>query len=251
MEKSVSVIVKAMNFALILTGGVGQRLRNSGLPKQFIELNGKPIIAYTLDKFENCKEIDKIVVVCNSSWISKMEEIIKKYNYKKVISIVPGGNERHDSVQIGLQEVHKKSKKDDIVAIHDGVRPLIKESTIVENIRIAKKYGNAMTVRSVTETVVISKDKTAELPDFKNRDDTYTLTSPQTFKVHELMLAYDDLNKQTSEPILDSSLVYARLGKKVYIVKEQELNLKITTPEDFYYFRSILELEEKKSIFGL
>ena len=98
-------------FALILTGGVGQRLRNSGLPKQFIELHGKPIIAYTLDKFENCKEVDKIVVVCNSSWLSKMEEIIKKYNYKKNISIVPGGNERHDSVQIRLQEVHKKSKK--------------------------------------------------------------------------------------------------------------------------------------------
>ena len=107
-----------------------------------------------------------------------------------------------------------------------------------------------MTVRSVTETVVISKDKTAELPDFKNRDDTYTLTSFKHSKFCELMLAYDDLNKQTSEPILDSSLVYARLGK-VYIVKEQELNLKITTPEDFYYFRSILELEEKKSIFGL
>ena len=240
-----------MNFALILTGGVGQRLRKSGLPKQFIELHGKPIIAYTLDKFENCEEIDQIVVVCHSSWIFRMEEIIEKYNYKKVISIVAGGIERHHSVQIGLQEIHKKSTKNDIVAIHDGVRPLIKESTIVENIRIAKKYGNAMTVRSVTESVVVSKNETAELSDFKNRDDTYTLTSPQTFKVHELMFAYDEINKITSEPILDSSLVYARLGKKIYIVKEQELNLKITTPEDFYYFRSILELEEKKSIFGL
>ena len=142
-----------MNFALILTGGVGQRLRKSGLPKQFIELHGKPIIAYTLDKFENCEEIDQIVVVCHSSWIFRMEEIIEKYNYKKVISIVAGGIERHHSVQIGLQEIHKKSTKNDIVAIHDGVRPLIKESTIVENIRIAKKYGKGLIAEDINKNI--------------------------------------------------------------------------------------------------
>jgi len=240
-----------MNFALILTGGVGQRLRTSGLPKQFIELYGKPIVAYTLDKFELCEDIDHIVIVCHSSWVTKMEDIIKKYNYAKVISIVAGGKERHDSVEIGLQEINKKTNENDIVLIHDGVRPLVKESTIVENIRITKKYGNAMTVRPVIESVVVTKNDTADMADFKNRDDTFTLTSPQTFRVSELILAYAELKKITSEPILDSSLVYARLGKKIHIVKEQELNLKITTPEDFYYFRSILELEEKKSIFGL
>ena len=89
------------------------------------------------------------------------------------------------------------------------------------------------------------------MADFKNRDDTYTLTSPQSFRVNELILAYQELKKITDKPILDSSLVYAELGKKIHLVKEQGLNLKITTPEDFYYFRTILELEEKKSIFGL
>lgn len=240
-----------MNFALILTGGVGQRLRNSGLPKQFIELYGKPIVAYTIDKFEACNEIDHIVVVCHSSWIDKMEEIIDKFKFKKIISIVPGGKERHDSVQIGLKEVGKKSKKGDLVLIHDGVRPLVKESIIVENIRIAKEHGNAMTVRPVVESVVVTKSEVAEKKHFKDRDNTFTLTSPQTFRVNELILAYKELKKITSKPILDSSLVYAKLGKKIHIVKEQDLNLKITTPEDFYYFRSILELEERKSIFGL
>jgi 2-C-methyl-D-erythritol 4-phosphate cytidylyltransferase len=240
-----------MNFALILTGGVGQRLRSSGLPKQFIELYGKPIVAYTLDKFELCEEIDQIVIVCHGSWIVKMEDIIKKYNFNKVTCIVAGGKERHDSVQIGLQEVNKKSNEKDIVVIHDGVRPLVKKSTIVENIRIAKENGNAMTVRSVTESVVVTKNETATMADFKNRDDTYTLTSPQSFRVNELILAYQELKKITDKPILDSSLVYAELGKKIHLVKEQGLNLKITTPEDFYYFRSMLELEEKKSIFGL
>tara|TARA_B100002019_G_scaffold96729_1_gene83259 strand:- start:7456 stop:8178 length:723 start_codon:yes stop_codon:yes gene_type:complete len=240
-----------MNFALILTGGVGQRLRKSGLPKQFIELYGKPIVAHTIEKFEHCKEIDQIIVVCHSSWLEKMHAIINKFEFKKVISIVPGGKERHDSVELGLQEVKKKSKKEDLVLIHDGVRPLVKEKTIVENIRIAKENGNAMTVRPVVESVVVTEGETAENADFKDRDNTYTLTSPQTFKINELILAYKELKKITSEPILDSSLVYAKLGKKIHLVKEQELNLKITTAEDFYYFRSILELEEKKLIFGL
>lgn len=242
---------KNMNYALILTGGVGQRLRTSGLPKQFIELYGKPIVAYTLDKFELCEEIDHIVIVCHGSWIAKMEDICKKYNFNKIISIVAGGKERHDSVQIGLQEINKTSSDNDIVVIHDGVRPLVKQSTLVENIRITKTYGNAMTVRAVIESIVVSKNETASMTDFKIRDDSYTLTSPQTFRVNELILAYEELKKITSEPILDSSLVYARLGKKVHMVKEQELNLKITTPEDFYYFRSIIELEERKSIFGI
>lgn len=250
MEKSI-FIKKSMNFALILTGGVGQRLRTSGLPKQFIELYGKPIVAYTLEKFHQCEEIDKVVVVCHGSWLEKMENIIKKYNFHKVSSIVSGGKERHDSVQNGLNEISKISNKDDIVVIHDGVRPLVKNSTLTENIRIAKKYGNAMTVRSVIETVVVTNSQTAEIDDFKKRDDTYSLTSPQSFRVNELLNAYKEVKKITDEPILDSSLVYAKLGKKIHIVKEQGLNLKITTPEDFYYFRSIIELEEKKSIFGL
>ena len=240
-----------MNYALILTGGVGQRLRSTGLPKQFIELYGKPIVAYTLEKFHQCEEIHKVVVVCHGSWMKTMNKIIKKYDFDKVVSIVAGGKERQDSVQNGLNEICKKSNNDDIVVIHDGVRPLVKNSTITENIRIAKENGNAMTVRSVTESVVVTKNLTAKMADFKKRDDTYTLTSPQSFRVNELMQAYIELKKITDKPILDSSLVYAELGKKIHIVKEQGLNLKITTPEDFYYFRSILELEEKKSIFGL
>jgi 2-C-methyl-D-erythritol 4-phosphate cytidylyltransferase len=240
-----------MNFAIILTGGVGQRLRSSGMPKQFIELYGKPIVAYTLEKFELCSEIDFIVVVCHASWMDKMSDIINKYGFKKVSAIVAGGKERHNSVQVGLQEVNQLSNENDIVMIHDGVRPLIKESTILENIRIANEYGNAMTVRSVVESVVVTKSDTANIDDFQNRDDTFTLTSPQTFRVDELKDAYVEIKKITNEPILDSSLVYARLGKKIYLVREQGLNLKITTPEDFYYFRSILELEERKAIFGL
>ena len=240
-----------MNFAIILTGGVGQRLRSSGVPKQFIELYGKPIVAYTLEKFEQCSEIDNIIVVCHGSWVDKMYSIVNKYGFNKVSTIVPGGKERHDSVQIGLQEVTNLCNDNDLVMIHDGVRPLIEETTILENIRVANEFGNAMTVRSVVESVVVTENDTAYLDNFQNRDNTYTLTSPQTFRVKELNYAYSEIKKITSEAILDSSLVLAQLGKEIHIVKEQGLNLKITTPEDFYYFRSIIELEERKAIFGL
>jgi 2-C-methyl-D-erythritol 4-phosphate cytidylyltransferase len=166
--------------------------------------------------------------------------------------VVAGGAERHNSVEAGIQEVANRSQSpDDLILIHDGVRPLVKESVLLENIRVAELNGNAMTVRSVVETVVVTENEYANESSFKNRDKTYTLTSPQTFKVSSLLQAYKDIKEITSEPILDASIVYSKLGKNIFLVKEQDLNLKITTPEDFYYFRSILELEERKAVFGL
>ena len=242
-----------MNYALILAGGVGQRLRNSGLPKQFIELLGKPIVAYTLEKFEVCSEIEKIVIVCHSGWTEEMRRIVEKFNITKVSEIVIGGGDRQESIKNGLSKIDESCDSGDIVVIHDGVRPLVAETTIRENIRVARKHGNAMTVKAVTETVVVTESEIAKNDNFYNRADTYTLTSPQSFRIKELINAYQQIDESHSQdiPILDASIIYAQLKKDVYLVKEEEQNLKITTPEDFYYFRAILEMEENKYIFGL
>ena len=242
-----------MNYAIILAGGVGQRMRSSGMPKQFLEVFGKPIIIYTLEKFDSCSSIDRIVVACNASWIDHMEALLKRYSLTKVIKVVSGGKSRQDSIESALNYINDVSvNNDDIVVIHDGVRPLVESSIITENIRVAQKYGSAMTVRPVIESVVITDEETASFDDFKKRDDTYSLTAPQTFKLSVLKDIYVK-TKSVEQPIpfLDSALAYTYLGNDIHIIKENNHNIKITTPEDYYILKAMLELQENKYVFGI
>ncbi len=243
-----------MNIALILAAGVGQRMRSGGLPKQFLKIMGKPIIIYTLEKFQECIEVDKIMIVCHGSYIEYMNDLLIQYHISKASKVIVGGSDRQGSVRKGLNAVVSDGgSKDDIVIIHDGVRPLIDSITINENIRTAKKYGGAVTVHPVTESVVITSQNDAELSDFKKRADTYSLTAPQSFRLGEIIEAYKKIDeiKDIKIPLLDAAMIYSSAGGKVHLVKEHNTNLKITTPEDFYYLRAILDLEENKYIFGL
>jgi len=240
-----------MNTAIILAAGVGQRMRSGGMPKQFVSLMGKPIIIYTLEKFENCEDVDQIIIVCHGSYVEHMESLVTAYKITKVKRIVVGGSDRQNSLQKGLDVI--EGKDNDIVIIHDGVRPLVKETTIQENIRVAKEYGCAITVHPVTETVVVTQEETVNFPDFKKRADTYTMTAPQTFRLGKIKEAYKRNGAETDGeiPLLDAAMVYSKQGGEIHLVKEQGTNLKITTAEDYYILKAMLELEENKYIFGI
>ena len=242
-----------MNYGLILAGGVGQRMRRTGMPKQFLEVFGKPIIVYTLQKFEYCEDVDEVIIACHASWKEYMEALVERYGLKKIKAIISGGKDRQDSVLNGLKYIQTHgASADDVVIIHDGVRPLIHESILSENVRVAKKYGNAMTVRPVIESVVITEKEEAGFSDFKKRDDTYSLTAPQSFKLNVLTKAYEDIKgKDTPMPLLDSALVFTYLGNNIHIIKENNNNLKVTTPEDYYILKAMLELEENRYVFGI
>lgn len=243
-----------MNYAIILAAGVGQRMRNSGLPKQFLKMMGKPIVIYTLEKFEQNEEIDKVVIVCHGSYIEYMQKILNFYQIDKVVRVVVGGSDRQSSLKCGLDAVLEMGGQgEDLVVIHDGVRPLVNPLTIHENIRVARQYGCAITVHPVTESVVVTETEEAGLKDFKKRADTYSLTAPQTFQIKKILEAYGKLDslEQGDIPLLDAAMVYARTGGEVHLVKEQGTNIKITTPEDYYILKAILELEENKYVFGL
>lgn len=242
-----------MNYGLILAGGVGQRMRSSGMPKQFLEVFGKPIIIYTLEKFEWCKDIDEIIIVCNAAWIDYLNNLIKRYDMKKVKAIISGGKDRQDSVLNGIKYIQNCGAiNTDVIVIHDGVRPLVQENILSENIRVATKYGSAMTVRPVIESVVITSTDNAKFNDFKKRDDTYSLTAPQSFKLKILVDAYDEIKEKfTPMPLLDSALVFTYLGNNIHIIKENNQNIKITTPEDYYILKAMLELQENKCVFGI
>lgn len=242
-----------MNYGLILAGGVGQRMRRTGMPKQFLEVFGKPIIIYTLQKFEYCVDIDEVIIACHFSWKEYMESMIQRYGLKKVKAVVSGGKDRQDSVLNGVNYIKQSgAAEDDVVVIHDGVRPLIQENILSENIRIAKKYGAAMTVRPVIESVVITDGNEVGFEEFKKRDDTYSLTAPQSFRLKILVQAYNDIEgKDTPMPLLDSALVFTYLGNKIHLIKENNNNIKVTTPEDYYILKAMIELEENRYVFGI
>lgn len=243
-----------MNYAIILAAGVGQRMRNGGMPKQFLKLMGKPIIIYTLEKFEESKEIDQVIVVCHGGYVEHMQNIIQLHQISKADKVIVGGNDRQSSLKRGLETVLENGGcPEDVVVIHDGVRPLLNLSTIQENIRVARQYGCAVTVHPVTETVVITDTEEADIADFKKRTDTYSMTSPQTFQLGKITEAYEktDRMEQMGMPLLDAAMVYAKAGGEVHLVKEQGVNIKITTPEDYYFLKAMLELEENKFVFGL
>lgn len=242
-----------MNIAIILAAGVGQRMRSAGLPKQFLKLFGKPIIIYTLEKFEQCEDIDRVVIVCREGYLDHMRSLLALYHIEKVQRIVVGGRDRQESLQRGLDAAEDiGGQPDDIVLIHDGVRPLVEERTIRENVRVAQQYGCAVTVAPVIESVVITESVDAAMQDVKKRAATYSLTAPQSFRLGAIRVAYAHAAGQADGmPLLDAAMVYASTGKKMHLVKEQNRNIKITTPEDFYYLKAMIELEENKFVFGL
>ena len=242
-----------MTFALILAAGVGQRMRSSGLPKQFLKLFGKPIIIYTLEKFEQTPDIDKIVIVCREGYTDLLQNLLSLYHINKVVKVIVGGMERQNSLKKGLLAVQQEGgTDDDVVVVHDGVRPMVSVATISENVRIAKEYGSAVTVRPVTESVIITADGNALMDNFKKRADTYSMTSPQSFRLGKILAAYEkNATGYDGIPLLDAAMVYAASGEKVSLVKEQNANIKITTPEDFYYLKAMLEMEENRIVLGL
>lgn len=228
-------------------------MRSGGLPKQFLKLMGKPIVIYTLEKFEQSEEVDKVIVVCHGSYTEHMQSLLQLYQIKKVDKVIVGGNNRQSSLRRGLKAIAEDGgKPDDIVIIHDGVRPLVDLSVIHENICVAEQYGCAVTAHPVTESVIITSTEEAGMDGFKKRADTYSITAPQTFQFGKIMEAYEKIDTMEAEmPLLDAAMVYAGTGGTVHLVKEQRTNIKITTPEDFYVLKAILELEEQKNVFGV
>lgn len=237
-----------MNIALIFAGGTGSRMNTKSRPKQFLELHGKPIIIYTLEKFENHNMIDGIVVVCLKSWIPFLENLLKKYNISKVVSVIPGGVTGQDSIYNGLCEVERLYSSDSIVLIHDGVRPLIDEETITENITCAQQNGNAITVAPAIETITIRENKN-EVGKIIDRSKCQLAKAPQTFTLQDIISLHRRSQKDNYTQAIDSASLVSHYGYKLYTVIGPNENIKITTPADFFMFRAFMDAKENSQIF--
>lgn len=239
-----------MNIAIIFAGGSGTRMKTHGLPKQFLKVEGKPIIIKTLENFEKNANIDKIYISCKADWIDYLKEEVENYHIAKVAKIVAGGETGQDSIYNALKAASEENPKDSIVLIHDGVRPFITQELINQNIEDVKQYGSSITSTPCFETAIVSDDgkNIQEVPD---RNIMYTAQAPQCFYLGKIIEVHEKVRKTESkyEGIVDSCNLMRKNGYDVHITIGNRNNIKVTTPTDYYVVQALYKYEkdEEKS----
>ena len=236
--------------ALVFAGGTGQRM-GADIPKQFLKVHGKEIIAHTLELFEINDEIDEIYVACIESWIEELRKIVKMYTITKVKRIFPGGISGQDTIFIGLNEI-KKENQNAIVLIHDGVRPLVSQNTINKCIECTKKNKNAITVTECYETPIVSEDGEC-VKEMLPRKTVYTAQAPQCFYLEDILKIHNSERKknQNYEGIVDSCGLVFKHGVKCNMVIGNRGNIKVTTPSDYCTLLGNYTAEDYKQLLYL
>lgn len=240
-----------MNIAVIFAGGVGSRMHTREKPKQFLNMHGKPIIIHTLEQFEEHEEIDAIVVACVEDWIPYLAQLVRKYNLEKVRKIVPGGVNGQQSIYFGLCAAEEAAAGEkSIVLIHDGVRPLINHKVISSSIESVRLHGSAIASIKVKETVLLVDEENG-IRDIPDRSQSRLARAPQSFWLEEILGAHRKAIEEHLLDFIDSCSMMQHYGKKLYLIDSPEENIKITTPEDFYIMRAMLDAKEDSQIYGM
>jgi len=237
-----------MNIGVIFAGGSGTRMHTKDIPKQFLMVHGKPIIVHTIEQFEYHDEIDGIVVVCIKDWIPYMEEMKYRYRLDKIGKIVPGGATGQMSIYNGLcaaEEIY--GAKNNIVLIHDGVRPLINRQIISDNIACVKKNGSAITCHVAKETVILVDEKEM-VKDVPSRENSRLAQAPQSFWLNEILEIDRRAISEGNINMIDSCSMMRYYGKRLSVVIGPSENIKITTPDDFYTFRALYDARENQQL---
>ncbi|MBR5060120.1 MAG: 2-C-methyl-D-erythritol 4-phosphate cytidylyltransferase [Clostridia bacterium] len=230
-----------MNIAIILAGGTGKRM-GAGVPKQFIEIDGKPLVAHTLEVFQKCPLIDGILVVSDRGSVSRYDDVRDRYGITKLLSVVCGGRDRARSSYNGVKAAKKLFDKngsrfpaENIVLIHDAARPFVTESVIEENLRLVREHGACETVIPNNDTLVKGIDgfNAGSI----SRENVFRVQTPQTFRFDVITSAFDNYDFDCGDPVTDDAELIRRNGGKVALAKGSPLNVKITSPEDLDFFR--------------
>lgn len=236
-----------MNIGVILAGGSGSRMGIVDKPKQFIDVYGKPVMVHTLETFDSHTEIDALAIVCLEDWIDDLTILLRKYEISKVKWIVNGGKTRQESTYNVLKALQNECSDDDILVIHDSVRPLISHKIISNNIEGAKKYGAVDTVIPSADTIIKSIDSET-IEEVPNRSELYIGQTPQSFRFSLIKEAHD---KAIEEGVLNSTddcQLILNLGEKVHLVDGEKLNFKITSFDDLLLLKAIVKLGKTEMI---
>ena len=227
-----------MNIVLLIAGGVGSRF-GANIPKQFVEINNKPIIAYTLETFQKAIEIDQIVVVSVAGWEDYIERLKNNFAITKLMHIITGGNSRFESIYKGLISLADIANESDLVLIHDAVRPCVTTNQINSSLRVAKIQGAALAVASCYDTMFVSRDGIIIDKVFP-REELFKGQTPESIQYGIAYSAYREADQKGLYIDSPTSLLL-KLNIPVGLSLGSQENLKITTMEDIALFKTIIE----------
>lgn len=239
-----------MNIAIVFAGGSGIRM-GSGIPKQFLEIDGKPILVHTLKLFQYHRKIDKIYLSVLEDYIPYAQSLIDEYHLTKVAGVMAGGKTAQDSIYIALKKAAEENDADSIVLLHDGVRPFVSYDVISENIRSVKEKGNGITCMPCYETILLSQDGNC-VDSVPCRKEAFAAQAPQSFYLKDIIRYHDQIRETENgyENMVDACTIIQSLGIEAHMVRGNRGNIKVTTPEDVYTFRALLQYKENEQIFG-
>lgn len=237
-----------MTVALVFAGGAGMRM-GASLPKQFLQLCGRPVLAHTLGLFQDHPEIDRIRVVAPRDFISRTEDLCRRYGMTKVVGIVEGGTSAQESIYNGLVACAREDGGDAVVLLHDGVRPYLEPEVISRNIAAVREFGNAITITPCFETIVVSGDG-RNIDQMPRRAESYTAQAPQSFRVSEILAAHERVRRSPTryDDMVDQATICHRLGIPVHLVAGSRGNIKVTTPEDLHMLGALLRMREGERV---
>ena len=227
-----------MNIALIIAGGAGHRMQQD-IPKQFLNVYDKPVIIYTLEAFQKHPNIEGIEVVCLEGWHEILYAYCKQFNINKLENIVTGGENGQASIRNGINDIKKRHSDDDIVLIHDAIRPMVSEEIISDCIRVCSAHGNAISVIPCAEAMLRTADNcssNAQVP----RDNLKRTQTPQASSLGKLLEAHKRALEQGITNSVATCTMFIELGEILYFSLGSEKNIKLTTPEDIDIFKALL-----------
>lgn len=232
-----------MNVAVIIAGGSGHRM-GQDIPKQFIHVYDKPVLIYTLEGFQRHPQIDAIEVVCIDGWHDVVWAYAKQFNITKLRWIVSGGNSGQESIREGIYNLEGKIDKDDLVVIHDGIRPLVDEAVLTDVLCVAEKYGNAVTSLPYNEQIfVVNKEDEATTNEYIPRETLRRVSTPQAYKFGILDEKYHEAFEKKIG-IYGSSYtntMMVELGETLHFAAGSDKNIKLTTKDDLETFKAYLK----------
>lgn len=228
-----------MNIAMLIAGGSGQRM-NQDIPKQFINVNDKPVIVYTLEAFQRHPNIDAISVVCLDGWQEILKAYSKQFNISKLRWITEGGENGQTSIYNGLKALKENCTEQDMVLIHDAIRPMVSQEIISDCISKCNLYGSAIAVIPCVEAVLYSKNHT-NAQESIDRTNLMRTQTPQAYHLSKLLWAHEEAKKRGIINSVATCTLMIELGEQVYFSIGSEKNIKLTTIDDIEIFKALLQ----------
>lgn len=234
--------IDVANIALLIAGGTGARMHQD-IPKQFLSVNDKPIIVYTIEAFQNHPDIDSIYIVCLNGWQDMLQAYIKQFGITKVRKIIKGGKNGQDSIRNGVYAIARDYRDEDLILVHDAIRPMVSADIISDNIVKCEQYGNAVTVIPCMEAMLKSEDE-FQSEESILRNSLFRAQTPQTVCVKDAVSLHQEAIEKGITNSVATCTLLLELGRKVYFAKGSELNIKITTMDDIIIFKALLSMQK-------